>query len=97
MISQKANCNRFAATIVVVCAALLVVASVPGGAAAQQIDGENERGMVIDDMWYPFADNVEFYANPEKTILANRGDFRKGTNIGYELDEDGKISAVWLR
>jgi hypothetical protein len=97
MIFQKANCNGFAAAILVVFAALLVVATLPVGAYAQQIDGENERGMVIDDMWYPFADNVAFYANPEKTILANRGDFSIGTNIGYELDEDGKISAVWLR
>ena len=97
MNSQKSICTGLATTMLVVFAALLVVLAVPGGAAAQQIDGENERGMVIDDMWYPFADNVEFYANPEKTILANRGDFRQGTNIGYELDEDGKISAVWLR
>ena len=97
MIFQKAYFSGFAVAIFIVSAALLAVATAPDGALAQQIDGENERGMVIDDMWYPFADNVEFYANPEKTILANRGDFSKGTNIGYELDEDGKISAVWLR
>ena len=76
--------------------AVLLAAAV-GPVAAQQIDDENERGMVIDDMFYRFAPDVEFYADPEKTILANRGDFRKGSKVGYELNEDGQISAVWLR
>ena len=95
MFTKKIHFAGFAVLILFVFAALLAIAAPPVG--AQQIDGENPRGMVIDDMWYPFAANVVFYANPEKTILANRGDFRKGTKIGYELDEDGKISAVWLR
>ena len=95
MFAKKIHSASFATVILFVLATLLAVAAPPVG--AQQIDGENERGMVIDDMWYPFADNVEFYANPEKTILANRGDFSKGTKVGYEIDEDGKISAVWLR
>ena len=80
---------------ILVAAALLVAAAGPVG--AQQIDAENARGLVIDDMFYPFADNVEFYANPEKTILANRGDFRQGSKIGFELDEERKLSVVWLQ
>ena len=95
MVAKTIRVVRVSAVILLFAATLLAVAVVPVG--AQQIDGENERGMVIDDMWYPFAENVEFYANADKTILANRGDFRKGTKIGYELDGDSKISAVWLR
>ena len=78
-----------------VAAALLIAAVAPVG--AQEIYSENEKGMIIDDMWYLFADNVEFFADADKTILANRGDFREGTKVGYELDEEGKIIAVWLR
>ena len=97
MIARKNRLTACKATLLMVFAALLIVAVLPAAVHAQQIDDENERGLVIDDMWYPFADNVEFYANPEKTILANRGDFSTGTEIGYELNADGKISAVWLR
>ena len=97
MFAKKTHSAGTAATILLVIATLMIVSALPAGVCAQQIDNENERGMVIDDMWYPFADNVEFYANPEKTILANRGDFTTGTQIGYELDAEGKISAVWLR
>ena len=82
-------------TFLLVFTALLTMAALPAG--AQQIDSENDNGMVIDDMWYPFADYVEFYADPDKTTLANRGDFRQGSRIGFELDAEGKLSAVWLR
>ena len=97
MVTNKIRFAGPAAAVLLVFAALLTVAALPADALAQQIDDENERGMVIDDMWYRFADNVVFYANPEKTVLANRGDFRKGTKVGYEIDENGKLSAVWLR
>ena len=95
MFAREIRSSRRPVAFLLVASVLLAVAALP--AAAQQIDRENEKGMVIDDMWYMFAENVEFYANAEKTILANRGDFRTGTKIGFELDKDGKLSAVWLR
>jgi hypothetical protein len=95
MFAKAIRSSRGSAVCLLVMAALLVVAVLPAG--AQEIYSENEKGMVIDDMWYLFADNVEFYANADKTILANRGDFREGTKIGFELDEERKLSAVWLR
>ena len=94
MFAKLIRTRRFTAVCSFALALLMVVTAAP--AAAQQIDSENEKGMVIDDMWYLFADDVEFYANPDKTVLANRGDFRQGTKIGFEL-KDGKISVVWLR
>ena len=97
MFAKKTRSAGPAATIVLIIAAFLSVAALPADVQAQQIDNENARGLVIDDMWYPFAENVEFYANPERTILANRGDFRTGTQIGFELNAEGKLSAVWLR
>ena len=97
MIAKANRSTGRPGVFLLVFAILAAAAAVPAGIHAQQIDGENEQGMVIDDMWYPFAENVEFYANPEKTILANRGDFRKGTRIGFELNAEGKLSAVWLR
>lgn len=95
MFANKFRTSVFATLILLAFAAALTVGAQPAG--AQSIDGINEKGMVIDDMWYPYADNVQFYANPEKTAPANPGDFREGSQIGFELDEDRKLSAVWLR
>lgn len=93
--ARKTNRTGSAAAVLLVFTVVLTIAVMPAG--AQQVDYVKENGLVIDDMYYRYADNVQFYANPEKTAPANPGDFREGSRIGYELDQDGKISAVWLR
>jgi len=42
------------------------------------------------------APGVKFYTNSKMNGYANRSRFRKGTRVGYEINENGEVTAMWL-
>ena len=58
-----------------------------------RFDGDE---IVIDDSFYRLASNVNYYQSHKMVTFALRSSFTLGKWVGFKLDDDGKISALWF-
>ena len=60
------------------------------------IDQTKDDHFVIDDCQFKQASGIKFYTNSKTNTYANRSRFKKGTFVGYQITENGQITAMWL-
>jgi hypothetical protein len=60
------------------------------------IDRFEEDEIVIDDILYKLASDVIFYQSHKLYTYALRSSFKVGKWVGFKLNDDGKISALWF-
>jgi len=63
---------------------------------AGTIDRITDNNVVVNDSLFKMAPGVKFYTNSKMNGYANRSRFRKGTRVGYEINENGEVTAMWL-
>ena len=52
--------------------------------------------IVIDDSFYRLASDVNYYQSHKLLTFAVRSSFTVGKWVGFKLNGDGKISALWF-
>ena len=52
--------------------------------------------IVIDDSFYRMASDVSYYQSHKMLTFAMRSSFTVGKWVGFKLNDDGKISALWF-
>jgi hypothetical protein len=52
--------------------------------------------IVIDDSFYRLASDVNYYQSHKMLTFALRSSFKVGKWVGFKLNDDGKISALWF-
>ena len=52
--------------------------------------------IVINDSLYNLSLGVRFYTNSKMDTNASRSWFKVGTRVGFEADDKGEITAMWL-
>jgi hypothetical protein len=63
---------------------------------AGTIDQFRDDDVVVDDCNFKLAPDVKFYTNSKMTTYANRSRFRKGTYVGYQINQNGQVTTMWL-
>ena len=64
-----------------------------GTGVIDRFDGDE---IVIDDSFYRLASNVNYYQSHKMVTFALRSSFTLGKWVGFKLNDDGKISALWF-
>jgi hypothetical protein len=52
--------------------------------------------IVIDDSFYRLASDVNYYQSHKMLTFVVRSSFTVGKWVGFKLNDDGKISALWF-
>jgi len=52
--------------------------------------------VVINDILFKLSVGVKFYTNSKMNTYANRSRFRKGTKVGYQVNDNRDVTAMWL-
>ena len=52
--------------------------------------------IVIDDSFYRLASDVNYYQSHKMLTFALRSSFTVGKWVGFKLNDDGKIGALWF-
>ena len=63
---------------------------------AGTIDQITDNKVVINDSLFKMALGVKFYTNSKMNSYARRSRFKKGTHVGYEINKNGEVIAIWL-
>ena len=61
-----------------------------------RIDRVGKNGMVIDDMWIRFDPAVIFFKNAKRDTFADLREFTVGKKVGYQLNDEGLLTAIWF-
>ena len=100
---MKSMINHKADVLVVLLCLLLLAAigfaeeSKKGSASgAGTIDQITDNKVVINDSLFKMALGVKFYTNSKMNSYARRSRFKKGTHVGYEINKNGEVIAIWL-
>ncbi|MCP4369326.1 MAG: hypothetical protein GY797_14605 [Deltaproteobacteria bacterium] len=64
-----------------------------GAGTIDRITGDK---VIVNDSLFQMAPGVKFYTNSKMNSYANRSRFRKGTRVGYEINKNGEVTAMWL-
>jgi hypothetical protein len=60
------------------------------------IDRFEADEIVIDDTFYRLAPDINYYQSHKMETYALRSSFTVGKWVGFKLNKDGKISALWF-
>jgi len=60
------------------------------------IDQIRNDAVVINDILFKLSVGVKFYTNSKMNTYANRSRFRKGTKVGYQVNDNRDVTAMWL-
>jgi len=60
------------------------------------IDQIRDDAVVINDILFKLSVGVKFYTNSKMNTYANRSRFRKGTKVGYQVNDNRDVTAMWL-
>jgi len=60
------------------------------------IDQIRDDDVVVDDCLFKLSVGVKFYTNSKMNTYANRSRFRKGTKVGYQVNDNRDVTAMWL-
>jgi hypothetical protein len=103
-VAARSKSMRLLLQIGVLILAMLILAA--GEGLAQQepkilggtgvIDRFEGDEIVIDDILYKVASDVIFYQSHKLYTYALRSSFKVGKWVGFKLNDDGKISALWF-
>lgn len=76
---------------------MLVVATAPAQEVEHgKIDSVGTNGLVIDDMWVRYDPTVLFFENANRDTFADRRQFTPGKKVGYQLNDEGRLTAIWF-
>jgi hypothetical protein len=69
-------------------------ADVPGIVRSAEISDINRRRVVLGDVAYSFSRSAVFLS--ARLTSTSFSSFKVGTNVGFRLNESGKIAAMWI-
>lgn len=52
--------------------------------------------VVVGDCLYKFSLSIRFYTSSKLNTYANRSRFKVGTWVGYQINDNREITAMWL-
>ena len=86
--------------------AVLILVSTLGFAAEPEekvidrtgtIDQIRDNDVAVDDCNFKLSPDVKFYTNSKMNTYANRSRFKKGTHVGFQIDNHGLVISMWLQ
>ena len=60
------------------------------------IDQVRDNDVVVDDCLFKLSAGVKYYTNSKLNTYANRSRFKKGTKVGFQIDDNGQVTTMWL-
>ena len=67
--------------------------AIEGNGAIDQIRDDE---VVVNDCLFTLSPGVKFYTNSKMNTYANRSWFKKGTKVGYQINDNDDVTAMWL-
>ena len=60
------------------------------------IDQIRDEDVVVDDCLFKLSAGIKYYTNSKLNTYANRSRFKKGTNVGFQINDNGQVTTMWL-
>ena len=60
------------------------------------IDQIRDDEVVVNDCLFKLSPGVKFYINSEMNTYANRSRFKKGADVGFQINDNGEVISMWL-